>query len=350
MTSCGVTRVTTSTLWLRIDNMGALDDIAAALRQRTGTRVYGTPNWQDELAKREQEARARDLGLETSQFELESKRQMLPGQLAAQEALTKGREASAELTGARTENLEYQNTPEYRQHALDRENAIMEMKRATNVQALMAAQKKLELSDAQIENLKKRTAHVGQAPPPRPGAGTNTVTTDQGVFVVDRATGSATPVKTGEGQALMPRSSATEREKLAVLEGMMADVDRLEQLAGGPAGQVIGPVAGRFAGATRGVLEKSPEVNDLFHIADNLADQLLRVRSGAAITEKEYARLRKLVPNPRENRAKFDADLQRYKVELQNAIAARTGTRTIPATGEGGIDPEVDKRLKALGY
>lgn len=127
-----------------------------------------------------------------------------------------------------------------------------------------------------------------------------------------------------EGTRKSPVSS-TEMEKRGALESVISDSDELGRLAKGEAGEKIGPVAGRWTGATRGLVPQTQDVQDLFHISQNLADQLLRARSGAQINEQEYKRLRVLVPDPRDERTKFDADLRRFQIEAKNVLSARQG-------------------------
>lgn len=144
---------------------------------------------------------------------------------------------------------------------------------------------------------------------------------------------------------------AGENEKRSLLSGMVDDADHLEQLAN-RGRDSIGVVAGRTAAARRGPLslvlgENSPEINDMFHISDNLGDQLLRARSGAQINEQEYARLRPLVPNPRDPEGKFFADLRRFRYEVNRLLTTRQSSRPgVPAPaqgtgrpGAGGVTP-----------
>src|SRR5574341_1048004 len=126
---------------------------------------------------------------------------------------------------------------------------------------------------------------------------------------------------------------AGEMAQRGTLQSILSDAEELERLAAGEAGKSIGPVAGRVTGITRGILGAPQDVQDLFHIADNLSDQLLRARSGAQINEQEYKRLRQLVPNPRDERSKFTADLRRFQIEAANVLSARQG---------GAVDDEAD--------
>lgn len=58
--------------------MGALDDLAAALRARTKTRVYGTPYADETLAKLQQGLTAGDLANQQAQFNLSQSQELAP--------------------------------------------------------------------------------------------------------------------------------------------------------------------------------------------------------------------------------------------------------------------------------
>lgn len=120
------------------------------------------------------------------------------------------------------------------------------------------------------------------------------------------------------------------------LESIISDSAELGRLSEGEAGDKIGPVTGRWTAATRGILPQTQDVQDMFHISQNLGDQLLRARSGAQINEQEYKRLRTLVPDPRDERTKFDADLRRFQIEVKNTLSARKGG---PVTQEADHSP-----------
>lgn len=147
---------------------------------------------------------------------------------------------------------------------------------------------------------------------------------------------------------------ATENAAQAGLSTVLTDLDTLEDIA--KRSGSIGFVRGRLNKLARatGLQADTPEThdtNDLFHISENLADQLLRARSGAQINEKEFVRLRDLVPDATKGRQKFFDDLRRMRTETQNILASRKGEQpAAPAPGTGGgLDPEVERRLKGLG-
>lgn len=139
-----------------------------------------------------------------------------------------------------------------------------------------------------------------------------------------------------------------EMEKRALLTSMLSDAQRLGTLVGSadkptPVGQSIGYYSGRVNDIRRsGVLaplgvEPPPDaVNEMFRIADNMADMLLRARSGAQINEQEYQRLRRLMPDPRTDAATFRSNLAEFVRETNNIMTARQG---MPLPQSGATDP-----------
>ena len=167
---------------------------------------------------------------------------------------------------------------------------------------------------------------------------------------------------------LRPQYTASEREELSMMDEIVQQLDVLEQLAragdtGGFRGNPnIGVVGGNWADIQRkttgGV---GAEVNEMFRISDNIADMLLRARSGAQINEQEYARLRTLIPNPRLAEKKFFSDLTGFRAETQRILERRTGQRPItqprgtievisPDGQEGTIPAEDWPAAQAEGY
>lgn len=141
-----------------------------------------------------------------------------------------------------------------------------------------------------------------------------------------------------------PQYTAAEREELSIMDEMLGQLDMLEGLAKNNPG-VIGFGQGAVADLRRKVTGGGgAEVNELFRISDNLADMLLRARSGAQINEAEYARLRAIVPNPRYSESKFFSDLAGFRAETRRVIERRTGQR--PVTTPSGST--VEDALKAL--
>jgi hypothetical protein len=118
--------------------------------------------------------------------------------------------------------------------------------------------------------------------------------------------------------------AAGELDKRATMEVMFQNTDTLAQL-GEKHSAVIGRVKGALTDIERKNFGVDESVNDLFRISDNMADQLLRARSGAAITEPEYVRMRSLMPDPRAPLPKFKSDLRLFRTELQQIYKAKTG-------------------------
>lgn len=86
----------------------------------------------------------------------------------------------------------------------------------------------------------------------------------------------------------------------------------------------VGPIAGRAYRAQE-VLTGLADNNQSMFYADvrDLADMLLRARSGAQINEQEYARLSKLVPTPDLPPKVFKERLNRFETQLLQALEAQ---------------------------
>lgn len=129
-----------------------------------------------------------------------------------------------------------------------------------------------------------------------------------------------------------PQFTAGEREKISDIDEMLTQAKMLRSL-GDKNRSSIGRVQGTIASLKRSWVGASPEVNDLFLISDNMADKLLRARSGAQINENEFARLRPLVPDPRLPESKFFSDLDMFEGELKRIIARRSGQAPLVTPG-----------------
>jgi hypothetical protein len=145
---------------------------------------------------------------------------------------------------------------------------------------------------------------------------------------------------------------AGEMEKRGMLQSMLSDATKLQELIGPAdrpteAGSKIGFWSGkaqdvRASGALAplGVDAPPDSVLEMIHITDNISDMLLRARSGAQINEQEYQRLRKLMPNPRTAPETFRINLSRFITETNNILAARQGgTPTQPGAGGAEAPP-----------
>lgn len=139
------------------------------------------------------------------------------------------------------------------------------------------------------------------------------------------------------GGDLRPAYSPGEREEMATLDEMINKLNNLERLANNNKGS-IGPIEGRIADVQRKLDGSNAEVNEMFRIADGIADDLLRAKSGAQINEQEYNRLRQLTPNPRMGEGKFFSDLKGFKAEMQRVLDRRSGKA--PLVGGGNTQAE----------
>lgn len=77
---------------------------------------------------------------------------------------------------------------------------------------------------------------------------------------------------------------------------------------------------------------------------DDMADVLLRMRSGAQINEQEYARLRSLLPGIGENPFVMQEKMARFNAELDSIIATRSQMQGIPT----GVRKPASQRLQEL--
>jgi len=179
-----------------------------------------------------------------------------------------------------------------------------------------------------------------QREPQGPQGSFTPITDETGVVTdfVNPTTGQVRPNPVAGGRRSGVPAGA--RERAANIEGMVEDLTALEALARKPENQSsIGRFSGNAAALERWLGTASAEVNDLFRLSDNLADQLLRARSGAQINEREYTRLRSLVPDPRGPLNTFTSNLGLFRNELRrlqsNMGAAERPTKPAPAGSEG---------------
>jgi hypothetical protein len=151
--------------------------------------------------------------------------------------------------------------------------------------------------------------------------------------------------------------STVEKEKRATRQEMIRQGMALMAL-GEKYQKHIGVIKGRLDDAARKTLGVDEGINDLFRISDNLADQLLRARSGAAITETEFVRLRALMPDPRSPYKKFKSDLRLFLEETRSMYKSATGKDApgvippVPGTEDNVASSEasvVDNLVKKYG-
>lgn len=129
------------------------------------------------------------------------------------------------------------------------------------------------------------------------------------------------------------------------MDVMVQDINRIEELANnlekeGVISNSIGPIDNIFSGLANYVGGAEPQVTEMRRLTGNLADVLLRARSGAAITEQEYARLTKLVPQPNQPFATFMVNLRSLRGEINRTLEGRRGAgRQQQSTGGTAENP-----------
>ncbi len=138
--------------------------------------------------------------------------------------------------------------------------------------------------------------------------------------------------------------SLSERDKMAAMKVMLQDVDRLRYYAGQHP-EAIGLFWGNIYKFGRGITDVPVGINKMFRIGENLAELLLRARSGAQINESEFKRLRDLMPNPANPPTKFWADLSEYFLETKRLYEMKFNKRytALEILPDGSIW-EVDER------
>ncbi len=185
----------------------------------------------------------------------------------------------------------------------------------------------------------------GQRTGPRAAPGQPPIPGEPPIPGADPATPQEVP-EAGQAGPAARRSGVTlaERDKKAAMEVMLQDVDRLRYYADLHP-EAIGPFMGRVYNMGRELVDVAPGINKMFRITTNLAELLLRARSGAQINEAEYRRLRRLMPDPRNPDGKFWVDLSEYYLESRRIFEAKFGRVYIPLEIlEDGSIWEVDAR------
>lgn len=133
----------------------------------------------------------------------------------------------------------------------------------------------------------------------------------------------------------------------ATLLGSIADAETLGQL-GEKYQKHIGFIKGRLDDVQRKTLGVDEGINDMFRIADDLADKLLRARSGAAITDSEYSRLRSLMPDPRSPYIKFKSDLRLFLADANRTYKNKTG-KNAPTAASAATTGAVEEWVRDAG-
>lgn len=134
---------------------------------------------------------------------------------------------------------------------------------------------------------------------------------------------------------------ATENTRRGNLQSMHDSIKRIKEISATKSSQ-IGPLDSVWEGLKTATTGTDPEMREIKRTTDSLGDTLLRLKSGAQINEKEYARLRKLVPDTSSPFATFQQDLELFNQELELVLK-----NTIPGNSSGKGKGTV---LKVGGY
>lgn len=138
----------------------------------------------------------------------------------------------------------------------------------------------------------------------------------------------------------MPKAAPSgERESLNKLFEFRQKLDRIAtEFEGGFVGRLEGPVGALKELTGLGVKEKESAFRQ---VVKDIADTLLRLRSGAQINEQEYRRLTKLVPTLNLPDKVFLARLKSLTTAIDSAIKTRRGT----LEESGFVAPGVGERV-----
>lgn len=133
-----------------------------------------------------------------------------------------------------------------------------------------------------------------------------------------------TELRKSSGQAMprnIGRTPDAEIQKGVMFDTLLGNIGRIRQTYNP---EWVGPAAGRFY-STKEALAGLEDPNQSQFYADtrDLADMLLRARSGAQINEQEYQRLSKLVPTPNLPPATYQARLDRFEEQLRGMIGSQ---------------------------
>ena len=138
----------------------------------------------------------------------------------------------------------------------------------------------------------------------------------------------------GAGQQKDKGSLETLLDNTKIL-GELIKTPGLADQFGGPFG-----IKGAWTAFKRKMGGGSAEAGNLISITENMADNLLRARSGAQINESEYARLRPLIPTIDDPWPAFLQKFKYFTEESQRILANRYGKSNDPAApgapGAGG--------------
>lgn len=123
-----------------------------------------------------------------------------------------------------------------------------------------------------------------------------------------------------------------ENVRRATADTMLGMMDEMEQMVQGDK-DAVGPFTGRVTEPLKqATIGSTPNRTELYRKSRDIADMLLRARSGAQISMQEYNRLTKLVPNPNQPYATFMSNLHGFRTEAKSIFEKSTGKQ---ATGAG---------------
>lgn len=141
---------------------------------------------------------------------------------------------------------------------------------------------------------------------------------------------SMTPATADDFKPKLTNPGQGERDKLADLYTLQQQADSIEQIvAANP--RYVGVGQNTLGGITQMFSDEEAAFRAQ---VENMKDSLLRMRSGAAITESEYQRLSSFVPNLNAltSETEFKGKLKQFKTELARAIDSKK-----QAMGEAGV-------------
>lgn len=239
---------------------------------------------------------------------------------------TQDRERQARQDEAQTKNLEAQ--PD--KMAFDQQMRLLAAQ--MDAQRAQQGEEKLRQGDERIALMEQRLASGGgDSPQSEPGAFAPFQSADGKMYMFNAKSGRMVPVPEVEGQQLLRPLTAGEKKDHGALETLLEDVGTVEQLVSDPKMLAsIGPVQGRLTRLRRATVGTSPEEATLLRLTENMADQLLRARSGAQINESEFRRLRPLVPSVNDPDVNFPVALGLFRSELERTLKNRF--RATPGT------------------
>lgn len=126
----------------------------------------------------------------------------------------------------------------------------------------------------------------------------------------------------------------TEMVRRANLQDTIENLARLEELAPKYKDK-IGAIKGRLTDVELQTLgNENPEIAEMYRLSQDLTDQLARERSGAAISEREFGRLSRLVPNISQPYSTFFSNLKSYQKERARMASNSTGGKMTGAASQ----------------